>query len=103
MKATSELVVPRSIPTMRSFAMIQIYELPNLRIVEFGFSVLNSSIRKSVNLSIFQRLIHIPNQIPDVASPIEQTHHPVQPTAPFLLVLVLYRSIPLVPVSFQLP
>src|SRR5579863_10589527 len=89
MKATREFVVPRSIPTMRSVAIIQQSAL---------------SIQHSANPASRHRMLslkhftHVPNQIPDVRPSIQQVYHFVEDFAPAFLRSIAGEAVPFVPI-----
>src|SRR5260370_23471200 len=66
MKATREFVVPRSMPTMRSVAMVANAELRSQN-AEVTTTVASALLLLTSDLT-FQHLTHIPNQVSDVVA-----------------------------------
>src|ERR1700690_2353914 len=106
MKATRELVVPRSMPTMRSVVILQFSNrviVVNLKPLVFASTLAREQfvITRLHNYSIFQRFIYISNQIPQVRSPIQQVHHFVSDVAPILFSSIVGKAVPIVPICLQ--
>src|SRR5271170_7644163 len=79
MKATREFVVPRSMPTMRSEAIVANAEgRTQNEEVTASFSLLHSYFLLLIFLLLtlsFQNLAYIPNQVPDVVAAVQDVHH----------------------------
>src|SRR5882762_1158037 len=113
MNATRELVVPRSIPTMRSFDILssrcrcrwrERVALGGPHFAHDRYSHLNR--RRdwpSADCSrlALQHFIHIPYQIPYVGAPVQQIHHPVANLEPVVFPAAVDRPVPIAPVASE--
>src|SRR3954452_24131779 len=74
MNPTSEFVVPRSIPTMRSAGILQLSHRGNHKLPEYCSS-------------IFQSFVHVANQVADVVAAVQNANHFVADVS-----FILFRS-----------